>query len=73
MNDKWLIGMRDKLATAPEDQMTEELRQKVAAWSAPPTRDEIVETRNYAAYASLSSDFVIGVFNALIDRFDRES
>lgn len=61
-----------QLLTAPSSQVSPEMRAEIFNnWSSVPTLEQVVHTRNSAAYTSECSDFVVGVLNLLIEILER--
>lgn len=66
MKDNATYQIIKLLAEAPESQVAPTALELFQKWvNNPPTADQIVEVRNYLAYNSLASDFVISTLNAL--------
>jgi hypothetical protein len=56
-----------QMLLAPDSQISPVMKEWIAAWSSPPTAEEITITRNLSAYTSQCSDFVIRLLSIMID------
>jgi hypothetical protein len=53
---------------APDSQLSDGAKQKIRAWSDPPTRAEVSATLDYCAYGADASSFVMLALSAFRDR-----